>query len=265
MRVIQLSFLILLLTLCLSSSLEAGITVGTLSLERDAQPGESYQGTVVVTNNGDEPEGAHLYQTDYLFFSDGSNEYGDAGTLVRSNANWITFSPRQVIVPPHQSSTVSYQVKVPDDPSLSGTYWSMLMIEAVPVTKDSEHEMNLNHTQVRQVVRYGVQCITNIGDTGKYQLNFIGTQMIVKDGKELQVDVENVGDRWVVPHIWIELYALDGCRVGRFESESRRIFPGTSVRFQINLSEVPSGKYRALVVMDNEDNNVLGAKYDLEF
>ena len=265
MRVFQLSFFILLSTLLLSLNSEAGITVGTLSLERDAQPGESYQGTIVVTNNGDEPEGAHLYQTDYLFFSDGSNQYGDAGTTARSNANWITFSPRRVVVPPHQSSTVSYQVMVPDDPSLIGTYWSLLMIEAIPVTENSAHEMNLKLTQVRQVVRYGIQCITNIGDTDQYQLKFIGTHMVVEDGKELQVDVENVGDRWVVPYIWIELYELDGRRVGRFESESRRIFPGTSVRFQINLSDVPSGKYRALVVMDNGGSNVLGAKYDLEF
>lgn len=255
------------LLLCVLPQCEAGITVGTLTVEREAAIGESYRGTITLANDGDEFQDVILYQTDYLCFSDGSNEFGDAGTLERSNANWITFSPPQLQVPPHQSSQVSYEISVPDDSSLIGTYWSLLMVEEVNSSSELPSDLYRNQAGIRQVIRYGIQCITQIGETGHHRLSFTGTQLVVGDNeeKELQVDVENTGERWAVPIAWMELYDASGRHVGRFESEKRRIFPGTSVRFRIHLSNVLSGKYKALVVLDNGDRNVLGAKYDLEF
>jgi len=246
---------------------EAGVTVGTLTIEEEARVGESYRGTITLTNDGNEFQGVIIYQTDYLCFSDGSNEYGDAGTLERSNADWITFSPSQLEVPPHESSQVSYEINVPEDSSLIGTFWSLLMVEEVNSSINLPSDLQRNQAGVRQVIRYGIQCITHIGETGHHRLSFTGTQLVIGENeeKELQVDVENVGERWAVPIAWMELYDTSGRHVGRFESEKRRIFPGTSVRFRIHLSSVHTGKYKALVVLDNGDRNVLGAKYDLEF
>ncbi len=252
------------LILLLSQRSGAGVTVGLLTDEKEAYPGETYQGTISLTNNDSLPQEVIIYQTDYLFFSDGSNQFGEAGKLERSNAAWITFSPNQLEVPPHQGSRVSYEVKVPNDSTLVGTYWSMLMVEEVGLSLDSLSNMQVG---IRQVVRYGFQCVTHIGSTGHHQLSFTGTRLIAEESakKELEVDVANIGERWAVPSAWVELYDSDGHHVGRFESERKRIFPGTSVRFQMDLGDTPSGKYKALIVLDNGDQNVFGAKYDLEF
>ncbi len=260
---------ILLAALILLVSLrgEAGITVGSLCIEKETRPGESYQGTITLANNDSIARYAVIYQTDYLCFSDGSNQFGDAGELERSNANWITFSPRRVEVPAYQSSQVSYEVRVPDDSSLIGTYWSLLMVEEIDQLDDSLSKLSRDQVAVRQVIRYGIQCITHIRNTGDHRLSFTGAQLVVRedDEKELQVDVENIGERWAVPMAWMELYDGNGHHMGRFGSERKRIFPGTSVRFRIDLGNTPSGKYKALVVLDNGGQNVLGAKYDLEF
>jgi hypothetical protein len=77
--------------------------------------------------------------------------------------------------------------------------------------------------------------------------------------------VGNVGQRLVVPTSWVELYDQAGRRVGRYDGEKKRIYPGTSVRLRIPLRVIPGGKYKALVVLDNGEQNVFGAKYDLEF
>ena len=51
----------------------------------------------------------------------------------------------------------------------------------------------------------------------------------------------------------------------RFETDRKRLYPGTSVRYSVDLTEVASGSYQALVVVDNGDEHVFGAQYGLEF
>jgi hypothetical protein len=244
----------------------AKITIGTLSVEREALPNETYEGTIIVTNDGDEAARVSIYQTDYLCFSDGSNQYGEPGKMPRSNAPWISYNPRQTEVPPHQQSAVSYVVKVPENPALNGTYWSILMVEELQDPRDMPIPEPDRQT-VRQVLRYGVQCITHIRDTGQPKVQFLGTKLVPVDPQltELQVDVENTGERWIVPTPYVELFDMAGHPAGRFESQKKRIFPGASVRFQISLGATPGGKYKALIVLDNGDQQLFGAKYDLEF
>lgn len=247
--------------------LQAGISVGTLTLESDGQPGQTYRGTFSLINTDSVPRTAVIYQTDYKFRSDGSNLFDEPGAEPRSNARWISFSPHQIEVPPLQSTVVSYEVRVPADTALRGTYWSMLMVEQRDSDSGLPTRLRRRQTEVRQVVRYGVQCVTQIAGTGDAKLSFTDTRLVSDEGQstELQVDVENVGERWLSPTAWMELYDSNGRQIGRFESEKKRIYPGTSVRFRIGLGETPSGKYKALVVLDSGDQNVFGAKYDLEF
>jgi P pilus assembly chaperone PapD len=248
------------------SSAFAGVTIGTLTLEREVRPGETYQGSLMLTNNDNEPQDVVIYQTDYSFASDGSNQFGKPGTQPRSNAGWITFSPRQMQIPPHQGSDIHYVVHVPVDSALIGTYWSVIMVEEVP-PPDTMIHLARNETTVRQVMRYGVQCVTHIGESGTTKVQVTGARLeeLQDNKKELQVDVQNTGERWIVPAAWMELYDSEGHHVGRFDSQKKRIFPGTSVRFHIELNGTYSGKYKALVVLDNGDQNVFGAKYNLEF
>jgi hypothetical protein len=217
-------------------------------------------------NNSDESAAVEVHQTDYLFQSDGSNDFGPAGEWERSNANWIDFSPNRIVIPPHETHLIDYTVTVPDDDSLSGTYWSILMVEEVSADTTNGRPAE-NQASISQVVRYGVQCITNIGMTGSSNLQFIGAELsaATDSTRELRVDVKNAGDRWAVPIAWAELYDETGLSVGKFECDKKRIFPGTSVQFRIQLADSLHGKYKALVVLDSGGENVLGAKYDLEF
>lgn len=245
---------------------EAGISVETLSLDRAAQPGERYTVSFVVSNSDDLPRAVRIYQTDYLFSCDGSNQFGEPGEMERSNADWIRINPPRLHVPPRQAATVYCVVDVPADSALTGTFWSMIMVEEDPASDGAALPLRRDQAGIRQVVRYGVQCVTQLGNSGTERLAIIGSRLVADEGSadELQVDVENSGDRWAVPLAWTELYNENGQRVGRFETEAKRIFPGTSVRFRISLGDPPAGKYKAFVVLDNGDQNVIGAKYDLE-
>ena len=266
---VTLGLALLLVSLMAVSPSRAGINVlGGLSRELVVQPGARSEGRILLRNSDDRAHQVRIYQTDYRFWSDGRSEYAEPGTTPRSNATWLTITPSQVSVPAGATEAVYYSVSVPDSADLSGTYWSIVMVEPVPFESGSAAPVDTDQDTIglQAVVRYGVQIVTSIGDTGARKLRFIGRQLVATEAGRhiLQLDAECVGERWLVPLVWTELYDQSGALVGRFEGGKRRIYQDCSVRYQIDLTDVPAGHYKALVVADNGDDNVFGAQYELE-
>jgi hypothetical protein len=268
-RPTKIVYLALLSCFSILSTTKAGVSIiGGLSHEKKARPGEIYKGAVLVKNNSTEPEEVKVYQTDYQFFFDGNNNYGPPGKSERSNANWLSFNPHRLTIPPDDVLTVNYTTKVPDDPNLVGTYWSMLMIEGVPKSsqESSQAEKGKAKIGITQIVRYGIQMITNIGDTGERNLKFLQTKLLREaEGRFLQVDIENTGQRWLRSSLWVELYDESGGYIGKFDGGGKHTYPGTSVRYKVDLTGVPQGAYKALVVADCGGDDIFGANYDFKF
>jgi hypothetical protein len=262
------------LAACLIASLglaaftaSASVSVsGKLTHEKEAKPGETYESVIYITNNGDEAEQVKVYQTDYLFSCDGTYAYGDPGQNPRSNAGWLTFGPSRLVIPPRGSSIINYSIKVPDDQNLIGTYWSIIMVEAIgetspEVTGAHDGQLKLG---INQVFRYGIQIVTHIGDTGQKKLQFLDTKLLREgDVRVLEVDLENTGERWLRPALWTEIYDTTGTFVGKFEAGTLRIYPGTSVRYKVDLTKVQKGSYKAVVIADCGADDVFGATYSL--
>jgi hypothetical protein len=220
----------------------------------------------VIQNPDKKTQEAKVYQTDYLFYADGRILYGDPGKIKRSNAGWISYSPKRLTIPPKENVGVQYTVKVPDDKTLTGTYWSIFMVEGIPEgSPESSTGDGKNVSMgVRQVFRYAIQVVTHIDDTGKRSLKFISTKLRKKGVKQyLELAAENDGERWLRSAIWVELYDLSGKYFGKFEGERLRLYPGTSVRYTIDLSSVPNNTYKALVVIDCGGSDIFGAKFNL--
>jgi hypothetical protein len=245
----------------------AGVSVlGNATLEKAAHPGESYQGILRLGNNGPDLQDVKLYQTDYLFYADGRNEFGEPGKASRSNASWIAFRPRRLTIAAGRSAEVQYTVTVPLGADLIGTYWSVLMVEGMPKDSPSSDSADKNKARVglKTVLRFAVQIVTHIGNTGAPGLKFQKTGLTKETGKTLfQTDLENTGQVWLRPSIWIDVFDDKGKSIGRFKGGQRRTYPGTSVRVQIDISSIPAGKYKAMIVADNGDRNVFGAQFTL--
>jgi hypothetical protein len=246
--------------------------VGGLSYDRVARAGERYEGSFVVRNDSEEKQEAKIYQRDYSFSSDGTNNYGDPGKLPRSNASWMKFSPSYLLLPPKGSATVSYSVALPVDSAgkkLTGSYWSMIMVEAIPIgsPESSIRRDTLTQAAFFQTVRYGVQIATHIGNTGTRSVRFLDARLLGGEGgdRTLQIDIENTGDLWMRPDVAVELFDPNGKSAGKFEGGKFRIYPGTSVRQAIGLKGIKAGVYKALVVVDAGGQDVFGAQYTLQF
>ena len=125
--------------------------------------------------------------------------------------------------------------------------------------KESEVAMGLQTT-----IRFGVQIITELGRDGTRSLQVLDKCLVKANGKRgMNLDVGNNGERLLIPAVGVELFDHNGASVGRFDAGRVRIFPACSVRAKIDLSDVPPGKYTAMVLLDSGDDQVMGAQYEV--
>ncbi len=242
------------------------IVVGSLTHERNLDPGDTFNGTIVLKNTADRDEEVRIYQSDYLFDASGTSRYNAPGSSSRSNATWISLSNEYVTVPAHAQFSLFYQGTVPNDTTLSGTYWSMIMVEPTTSLRhdtvvDTTHNVSIGITTR---TRYGIQVITNIGRQAKPVLKFVNKALEQKPtGMVLEVDVANTGNRVTRPNAWLEIYDGEANLVARVESQPLRILPDCSVRHRFNINSMNKGSYQALVVLDDGADCAYGARYNL--
>jgi len=235
--------------------------VSSLHHEKTIRPGGSYQDLILIKNEGEDKTEVRVYKSDYLSLCD-KVSYKDPGENPRSNSSWISYSPNYFNISPQQIVPVRYTVQVPQDENLKGSYWSMLMIEEIP----EETPLKENGVKIRTIIRYAVTIITNVGEDEIYKLEFSDARLLREDERIIfQLDIKNIGDWRTSPFVWAELYNKEGAYIGRFEGQSstKKILPTCCARFKIDLTQVPKGQYKALVVADCGGDDIFGATYTL--
>jgi len=267
MKIVITVILIVLIWIVTPSNSNADISVlGGLTREFDLSPGARYEGIIQIANGGADDVLVNVFQTDYMFDFEGKTIYGELGGIKRSNAGWLSFSPSRLMIPAREKVSLYFTINVPDDMDLTGTYWSVFMVEPDPGVEEPDIREREGQIAigVRSVIRYAIQIITNIGDTGESSVAILSSRMLTSDGKVLfQADIENTGERYLSPTLWMELYDKDGALAGRFESDRKRIFPACSVRHHLDLTGVPKGSYMALLIVDNGDDDAFATNYEI--
>lgn len=142
------------------------------------------------------------------------------------------------------------------------------MVEGIPKgSPESSGARAKAEMGITQTIRYGIQIATHMTGTGTKQIEFGERKLFVNEKGErtFQIDIVNTGDLWIRPDVYIELFDEQGVSKGKFPGIRYRIYPGTSVRESVNLSDAPKGKYKALVVVDAGGDDIFGAQYELQF
>jgi P pilus assembly chaperone PapD len=260
-------FAFILAALALADFSQAGIVVvGNLVRTSTIKAGDAFDGVIFLKNTDKESADVRVSQTDYLFYADGSNAYGEPGNVPRSNASWITITPTSLRIAPGETQPVRYKGKAPADLKLQGTFWSMIMVEpnsAPAITPEGKIDQVALGLQTK--IRFAIQIVTEVGQSGTRSLQVKEKRIVQGEGKRaLQLDIANDGDRVLVPMMTVELFDKAGASIGRFEAARARIYPTCSVRAKVDLTDVPAGKYAAMVILDSGDAQVMGAQYDLE-
>lgn len=245
-------------------SVKAGFEVlGSLVYKHTALPGETYTTEIQVHNTGDSEQEIRIYQRDYLFNHEGASFYDEPVSHGRSNSQWMEYSPKTMILRGNDTQSIQFEVTVPESDSIRGTFWSILMVEGVSqIDPNAQGQLNISTT-----IRYAVQVVTNIGQTGLGELEFM-EPVLVEEGtkKYLDVVLVNTGERLISPDVSMELFDLNsGESVKVIEAAKNGLYPTTSSKFRFPLEGIKTKMtYQALIVADGSGEDVFGLEYSLE-
>lgn len=264
MKIYQI-YTFLLLTLLFPLNLEASVEVmGSLKHIYQAKPGDIIRGEIQIQNNDSTDQEVKVYQTDLLYNLEDQTFYDEPGAHKRSNAKWIEFSPRSVILRAKETRMIQYEITVPQQEQLNGTFWSVIMVEGViPIDPNQKGDLS-----IRTVTRYAIQMVTEMPDKGNGMLKFKEPTLINGTNKKLflAVDLENTGDRYIAPEVTIELFDESGETVEKIKAPRKGLYPTTSTRFMLDLEGIPSKKtYKAIIIAAGQEEDVFGLEYTLFF
>ena len=234
--------------------------------EKEAAPGETYTGRIVISNPTTTSQSVRIFQTDYRFTAEGTTDYADPGTTTRSNAGWVLPQTQRVTVPPRSEVTVQYTVKVPVSDSLKGTYWSAIMVEGAESAPPTAGGRG-GQVGIGTIIRYAVQVATHIGGTGKRAVSFEKPTAThtTTGAAALDLDVISSGDRAVRPKLSVELYDMQGNVRARGKQERGLLYPGTGLRQHFDFGTLPAGTYKAVVYADTGDEKVLAQQFTITY
>ena len=165
------------------ASAQIAVTSATM-IERTVLPGEVFRDADCDSQLvEDHPEAVSLSLSDYRLDASGATELDARATLPRSNVTWITLSQNTASVLPNGDLAVGYTVKVPETATpLQGTYWSVVLVEAVRSEVDHASGFAIVPT-----LRYAIQIATHVGRSGEAKLAF-GEPHLIRTGMTVAVE-----------------------------------------------------------------------------
>ena len=253
----------ILLFCILFNNLSASIVViNGLTHVHKVEEGQLVKGVIEIQNTHTEKRAVRVYQKDYLFSHKGEVYYNEPNSNPRSNANWIDFSPAYIELEAFQKTVINYEVTIPDGAELIGSFWSVLMIEGILPVENNNANTGVN---ISTIMRYAIQIVTNIGDSGVNNLDFVEAKLDRINGTKVSsIALENNGERLLSPEISIEIFNEEGESIKVVKADKKKIYPGTSALFHLDLDGVPKGKYEAIVLADCEEDAIFGLNLSLD-
>lgn len=238
------------------------VVLNGLTHENSVQPGDTYRGTIQIQNTGNAKKAVRVYLKDYWYNFSGESRHDEGGTMARSNANWISYTPELLTLDSAGVAAIDFEVKIPESDTLRGTYWSVIMVEGITEIDTSNMSAGV---RVNTALRYAIQIISNVGSNGKNDLQFLGMEL-EKQQKDnvLSVAVENTGECGLRAVMSLELFDEHGNTFGLIKADPRRVLPGTSVLSSLVLKGIAPGKYNGVLVADCGEDRLYGTNMTLD-
>ena len=253
---------LIFLFILIANTLFSGVAVlNGLAHEFSVTPGSIYRGSIELQNASDGAQVVTIYQTDMATLFTGETFYTDSLENNRSNMSWVKLSYLNTTIESKEIRSIEFEIIVPKSDSLIGTYWSVIMVEPrdpIHIQKDKSGAL------IQSKVRYAIQIICNIGETGTTDLKFINiSQKKYNDKHYLEVDIENTGQILIKPTLNLELFNEVGNGLPIIKSEKQRIFPRSSKRYVLDIMNIKPGVYQGILIVDCATDDLFGVNITL--
>lgn len=240
---------------------------GDLVREHVALPGRHYTGSIDIQNPSGLRQDVEVTLADYHFDAGGSSRFEPAGSLERSMAGWVTFSPARVTLGPGERTEITYAVQVPESAGAamppSGSFWTALMIESRP-SGTGPLELERGEVGLSARLRYAVQLAAHIESGQVHELDLTNVRVSRESGAAvLSFDVTNIGTLAYRPIFEIQIFDQQGAQVGTFHERRGLVFPGTSLRQRFELGMLEHATYEAFLTIDTGAPDLLGSQFSI--
>jgi hypothetical protein len=254
-------------------ALAQGYSVGILGHDFIGAPGDVINGIVNVNSSRDRAIGITVNSGDLWRSLDEKGNYQfieGTGKESRSLLPWLSYSPESTDLPAHGNLKISYQIKVPNDPSLHGTYWAALFVSSIPTQEELEKPAPANSNEARIginiVFRYCALITVTIKGAEAPHAKF--TNISIEDsetGPKAVAEVENSTTTLVKPKFWLQVKDTAGRTVSQTEKQDFTILPESKRRVKIAFADKPlaAGQYLLLVIADYGAPKLIGAQAKL--
>lgn len=249
--------LLLLLIFYISNLAFGGVGIlNGLIHEFNVMPGNTYKGFIELNNSSVGNQVVAFNQTDMKTSFSGETFYADTVNYDRSNLSWIKLSTLNITLTDEETRTVEFEITVPNNADLYGSYWSVIMVEPRDPIHVQEDSRGFN---IQSKIRYAIQIVCTFGESGTTNLNFVDiTQTTRESNRYLEIGVQNTGDVIVKPVLSLELFDELGNSYPIKRVENKRIFPNSSKKYLLDITDIKSGNYQGIVIADCNTDDLFG-------
>jgi len=252
--------LFVLLLVIQGNLLKAGIVISNgLTHHYKVENNQVYKGKISLENNGREAQTVKLFLQDLKYEANGTIHYLELkpGAL-RSNADWIKFSTNLLTLKAGEKTDFLYEIQVPSNTTLPGSYWSVIIVEPVKPINPSEKGVSIH-----SVVRYAIQIISDLRtDNAHTDLKFENVKISSEGNKRiLKLAISNTGELFCKPLASIDIYdKKNGQKLGTFTSTAMGLLPNNSKTFSIDITQAPTGLFNTIIMAMDENENTFALK-----
>lgn len=234
----------------------AGISINRATIEPKADPGDTLQESIEVTNLSDTEQTYYIFARDIIGVRDGNApEFAKEGEEKTGFelSSWLDLPTEPIVVAPRGKATVNFTINVPEN-ATPGSHFGGVFVSVEPP----------KFREIGASVGYDVASIISIRISGdavvNAQIREFSTEKIIHGSTDVQFKarVQNSGNVLIKPVGPLEVFNMFGRRVytTTFNETSGGVFPGTIRDFTKNWKdENPGfGRYQAVLSLLYEAN-----------
>jgi hypothetical protein len=223
--------------------------------------GDVLSGEVVLINSSAQEQRVVFEINEAVFSCSENRAFTPKNPHQQSSSNWFDGELMDKVMAPGEKYTYRYTITVPDDKSLYGSYWTVLMVSI----EDPINEELLNsHIGLDTKIRYGVGIVTHIGQSGNVDLAFDSVDLKNTDtlSKNLKIKLKNEGQFMEGVELSLEVYDNNGNKVTEITTDRNMVFPGTCRDYLLDVSSLSPGEYQCILLAGSREEFV-GANLSL--
>ncbi|MFY7910212.1 MAG: hypothetical protein ACOVO2_11690 [Emticicia sp.] len=237
------------------------IVLNGLTHQYSSSIGSVITGRIKLKNDGNSTEKFVAYKQDMLFYCGKNEVFSATEGHGRSLKNWLKTSIDERVLTAGEEYDLTYTINIPRQTDTKGTYWVVIMIEpGEPVSRTEKTGLNITSK-----VRYAVQILVDVGTFESPKMTFedVNLKKSQISSRLVEVQLKNEGQFAVRTKLQLEIYNAQGQKIKTLETHSRRVFPEKCSNFEIEVSDLPKGKYDGVLVADN-GKNLVGSNLTIE-